>query len=321
MMTNEEKYSRQILLEEVGKGGQKKVEKSVIAIVGIGALGTVAAELLVRAGVGKLILIDRDIIEESNLQRQLLFTEKDVGKPKAKVAEEKLKEINSSVKLKCYVLHLNSENISLLKEADLVLDCTDNLKTRFLLNDFCRKEKIPWIYASAIRTEGYVMPILPQGPCLRCFLKEANLETCDTAGVLNTITTSISALQATLAIKILMGEKVEPVLYHYDIWKQQFQSLKIKQNHKCLACNGEYKFLNQKEEPVIKFCSAGKYQITGKNVNLVEIKKRWSKLGKVVDDGVALRFGKIILFADGRALIEAKTEEEARSVYGKLVGN
>ncbi len=314
-----DRYSRQELL--LGKANQKKVKKSIVAIVGIGALGTVAAELLTRTGMGKLILIDRDIIEESNLQRQLLFTEKDIGKSKAKVAEEKLKEINSLVKLESYALHLNSENISLLKEADLVLDCTDNLKTRFLINDFCRKEKITWIYASAIRTEGYVMPILPQGPCLRCFLKEANLETCDTAGVLNTITTSIAALQVTLAIKILVGEKVEPLLYHYDIWKQKFRSLKIKQNPKCPTCRGDYQFLNHQEEPVTKFCSAGKYQITGKKVNLTEIKKRWSKLGKVVDDGITLRFGKIILFADGRALIEAKTEEEARSLYGKWVGN
>ncbi len=312
------RYSRQELI--LGKANQKKLEKSTVAIVGIGALGTVSAELLARAGVGKLILSDRDIVEESNLQRQVLFAEKDIGQSKAKIAGEKLKEINSAVKTISYAMHLNSENISVLKDADLILDCTDNLKTRFLLNDFCRKEKIPWIYASAIRTEGYVMPILPQGACLRCFLKEANLETCDTAGVLNTITASIGALQSTLAIKILIGEKVEPCLYHYDIWRQRFQTLKIKQKHSCPTCRGNYQFLNQKEEPVTKFCSAGKYQIIGKKVNLLEIKKRWSKSGKVIDDGIALRFGKIILFADGRALIEAKTEEEARSAYGKWVG-
>lgn len=315
-----EKYSRQLLLKEVGKKRQEKLGKSKVAIVGVGALGTVAAELLTRAGAGELILVDRDIIEESNLQRQALFTEKDVGKSKAKAAEEKLNAINSEIKIKPYAIHLNSENISLLKNADLILDCTDNLKTRFLINDFCRKNKINWIYASAIRTEGYVMPIFPKGPCLRCFLKEANLETCDTAGVLNTITTSIAALQVTLAIKMLMGEKVEPLLYYYDIWKQRFRSLKIKQNPKCPTCNGNYEHLTKKEEPVTKFCSAGKYQITGKKVDFKMMKKRWSKLGKVVDDGIALRFGKIILFADGRALIEAKTEEEARSMYGKWVG-
>ncbi|MBI4981443.1 HesA/MoeB/ThiF family protein [Candidatus Woesearchaeota archaeon] len=313
-----ERYSRQELV--LGKAKQKKLEKSTVAIVGVGALGTVASELLTRAGVGKLILIDRDVVEESNLHRQLLFTEKDIGKSKAKVAEEKLNAINSSVRIDSYAVHLNLEKLSLLKEADLILDCTDNLKTRFLLNDFCRKEKITWIYASGIRTEGYVMPIFPRGPCLRCFLREANLETCDTAGVLNTITTSIAALQTTPAIKVLIGEKVEPCLYHLNLNRMELKKIKINKNPNCPTCHGDYQFLNQKEEPLTKFCSAGKYQLTGKKVNLKEIKMRWSKSGKVIDDGIALRFGKIILFEDGRVLIKAKTEEEARSIYGKWVG-
>ncbi len=313
-----ERYLRQELI--LGKGNQKKVDKSTVAIVGIGALGTVATELLVRAGVGNLILIDRDIVEESNLQRQLLFTEKDVGKSKAKVAGEKLNAINSKVNVKSYAVHLNSENISLLKEADLILDCTDNLKTRFLINDFCRNKKIHWIYASAIRTEGYVMPILPRWPCLRCFLKEAPLETCDTAGVLNTITTAIGALQVDLALKLLVEEKMDSYLYYLNLKTMEMKKIMVKKNNKCPTCHGKYEYLNQKEKPLTKFCSGGKYQLLGKRVNLAEIKKRWQRVGTVVDDGVALRFGRIILFADGRALIEAKTEEEARSIYGKWVG-
>ncbi len=317
-----ERYSRQILL--LGKKGQEKIVKAKVAIIGVGALGTVAAELFARAGVGELVLIDRDIIEESNLQRQLLFTEEDIGKSKAKIAEEKLKEINSSLKIKSYAIHLNSENISLLKKIDLILDCTDNLKTRFLINDLCRKEKIDWIYAAAIRGEGYVMPILPatlpNGPCLRCFLREANLETCDTAGVLNTITTAIGALHVDLALKLLGGEKIGAYLYHLNLKNLELKKIMVKKDNKCPACKGVYEFLNKKEEGLIKFCSAGKYQIQGKKVNLKKIKKRWSRLGKVIDDEIALRFGKIILFTDGRALIEAKTEEEARSIYGKLVG-
>lgn len=314
----DERYSRQILL--LGQKKQDKIRKAKVVIIGVGALGTIAAELLTRAGLGELILIDRDVIEESNLQRQLLFTEKDLEKSKALAAGERLKEINSSLKIKSYALHLNSENISLLKSADLILDCTDNLKTRFLINDFCKKEKIDWIYASAIREEGYVMPIFSAGPCLRCFLREANLETCDTVGVLNTITTSIGTLQVSLALKLLRGEKVDSYLYHLNLRNMEMKKIKVKKNKRCPACLGKYEFLNQKEKSLMKFCSAGKYQILGKKVNLKEIKKRWSKLGKVVDDGIALRFGKIILFADGRALIEAKTEEEARSVYGKWVG-
>ncbi len=314
----DERYSRQILL--LGKEKQDKIRKAKVAIIGVGALGTAAAELLTRSGVGKLILIDRDVIEESNLQKQLLFTEKDLGKSKALVAGKKLKEINSSLKIKGYALHLNSENLFLLKSANLILDCTDNLKTRFLINDFCKKDKIDWIYASAIQEEGYVMPIFSDSPCLRCFLREANLETCDTAGVLNTITTAIAALQVNFALKLLGGEKVGSYLYYLNLKDMEMKKIAVKKNKKCPACQGVYEFLNQKEKPLMKFCSAGKYQILGKKVNLKEIKKRWGKLGKVVDDGIALRFGKIILFADGRALIEAKTEEEARSVYGKWVG-
>lgn len=318
----DERYSRQILL--LGKKGQEKIAKAKVAIIGVGALGTVAAELLARAGVGELVLIDRDVVEESNLQRQLLFTEKDLGKSKALIAEKKLKEINSSLKIKSYAIHLNSENISLLKEADLILDCTDNLKIRFLINDFCKKEKINWIYAAAIRGEGYVMPILPatlpNGPCLRCFLREANLETCDTAGVLNTITTAIGSLQVDLALKLLTKEKIGTYLYHLNLKNMELKKLVIKKNKKCSACQGIYEFLNKKEKPLIKFCSSGKYQIIGKKADLKEIKKRWKKIEKVIDDEIALRFRKIILFADGRALIEAKTDEEARSIYGKWVG-
>jgi adenylyltransferase/sulfurtransferase len=164
------------------------------------------------------------------------------------------------------------------------------------------------------------MPILPKGPCLRCFLKEANLETCDTAGVLNTITTAIAALQVNFALKLLIREKVKSFLYHLNLKNLELKTIKINKNPNCSTCHCDYQFLDQTEEPVTKFCSAGKYQITGKKVNLVEIKKRWSKLGKVVNDGIALRFGKITLFVDGRALIEAKTEEEAKSLYAKYVG-
>src|SRR3989338_4354446 len=200
---NHSRYSRQILLQEIGKEGQVILQNKKVAIVGVGALGTVAAELLARAGGGSLILIDRDTVEESNLQRQTRFDEKSAGKNKASAAEKRIKEINSEIKVEFHSLHLNSQNIGLLQSADLILDCTDNLQTRFLINDYCRKEKKIWIYAAAIKTSGYVMPVFPNGPCLQCFLTESSQETCDTVGVLNTITVSIASLQATLALKIL----------------------------------------------------------------------------------------------------------------------
>lgn len=316
------RYSRQILLKEIGEKGQSELSHKKVVIVGMGALGTVAAELLARAGIGLLQLIDRDLIEESNLQRQILFAEKDVGKGKSATAAEKLKEINSLIKIEFHSLHLNSKNIGLLRDADLILDCTDNLETRFLINDYCKKEKIPWIYAAAIKKSGLVMPVLPEGPCLSCFLQETNLETCDVAGVLNTATASIASLQATLALKILLKKETKPMLYHYDVWNQQLKTLKIKKRELCPACDGNYLYLNKKSSAkIIRFCSAGKYQILGPKVNLEKIKERWEKIGPVGEEGSALRFKDILLFRDGRALITANSEEEAQSIYSKYVGN
>lgn len=319
---NDERYSRQTILPEVGIEGQDKIKESVVAVVGLGALGTVAAELLARAGVGKLILVDRDIIEESNLQRQTLYEEKEVGRSKAVAAKERLEKINGKVNLEIHAIHFNAENIDLLKVANLILDCTDNLQTRFLINDFCKKEKKKWIYGAAIKTSGYVMPILPVGPCLRCFLQEVSLETCETAGVLNVITTSIAALQVILALQIVMGKAIEQDLLHYNIWNQELKKIKVQKNKDCPTCNGKYDYLEQKEERrKVRFCSSGRYQINGKKVELQEMKKRWEKVDKVVDDVVLLTFKNIILFEDGRALIKANSEEEALSAYSKWVGN
>ncbi len=322
-MHNHSRYSRQILLKEIGKEGQAILQSKKVAVIGIGALGTVAAELLARAGVGSLFLIDRDVVEESNLQRQTLFNENDVGKSKATVAEKKIKKINSTINVQSYPLHLNAESIDLLQDMDLILDCTDNLQTRFLINDYCKKEQKTWIYAAAIKTSGYVMPIFPEGPCLQCFLSESNHETCDTVGVLNTMTVSIASIQATLALKLLVGKEVESTLYHYDIWNHDFKKLSITKKETCNACQGNYYHLGKKEiSKHIRFCSAGKYQVLGnKKPDLARIKERWEKLGPVEDDGIVLKFKDILLFKDGRALIKANSEEEAQSAYSKYVGN
>ena len=318
----DERYSRQILLREIGTEGQKKLRQNNVAIVGVGALGTVAAELLVRAGVEKIILIDRDVVERSNLQRQLLFTEEDVGRSKAVVAKEKLHKINSNAAIHAEAIHLNSENVQLLQNADLILDCTDNIQTRLLVNDYCKKNKKRWIYAAAIKTSGYVMPILPEGPCLQCFMHESGVDTCDTVGVLNTITSSIAGMQVTLALKMMVEEKVEPSLFYYDIWQGTSKKITVKKNKKCKACQGNFMYLEKKENvKIIPFCSSGRYQIQGKPRNVQEMKKKWQRLGKVVDDGATLQFKDILLFRDGRALIKAKSEHEALATYSKFVGN
>lgn len=305
------RYSRQKLI--LGNK-QKLLFNKTVTIIGIGALGTHSAELLLRAGIKNLILIDRDIIEESNLQRQTLFTEKDINKSKCQIAKQKLLEINSSAKIKEHSIHLDSSNINKIK-SDLILDCTDNLKTRFLINQYCKKNNLTWIYSSAIQTKGYVMPIFPDGPCLECFLKETNLPTCSTAGILNTIIPTISSLQVTLALKILIKEKIESKLIYFNIWNNKFKELTINKNPNCQTCLG--KFIKIKEDLVLKFCS-NKFQIIGKPINLKEIKKR---LKNYIDNKNYLKFEEITLFSNGRAIVTAKSKEEALSIYSKKIGN
>lgn len=316
-----QKYSRQILLKEIGENGQEMLSTKTAAIVGIGALGTVAAELLIRAGIGKLILIDRDYIEESNLQRQVLFTEQDVGKSKALTAKEKLQQINSSSKIMALPIHLSVDNSHELSDADIILDCTDNMETRFLINDYCKKEQKPWIYAAAIKTSGYIMPLFPDGPCLQCFLPNVRQETCDTVGVLNTIIHAVASLQVTLALKIMVGKPVDSALYNIDIWNFSHKTIHVSKNQFCKACQGEYLYLQREESNIIRFCTAGKFQVQGKSINVEELKKRWQKIETVIDDGISLRFQNIYLFRDGRALITTDSKEKALTIYAKYVGS
>ncbi len=306
----------------VGEEGQHRIEQSTVAIVGLGALGSVAAELLVRAGVHSLILIDRDIVEESNLQRQVLYAANDVGRSKALAAKERLEQISPGCSIAALPIHLNAKNIVEIEKADLILDCTDNLYTRFVLNDSCRKYGKKWIYAAAIKTAGYVMPIFPESACLRCFLQDAQLETCETAGVLNTITTSIAALQAQLALELLSGKDVKPVLYHYDLERKSFSALKIVRNGRCGTCQGNFVYLKPKEESrIVQFCGSGRYQIEGKKKDLALLKQLWEKIDYVSEDTVFVQFKNILLFNDGRALIKADSEEEALASYAKWVGS
>jgi molybdopterin-synthase adenylyltransferase len=229
-----EKYSRQTILNKIGVEGQELLHKAKVAIVGLGALGTNTSELLTRSGVGNLTLIDFDTIEHSNLQRQTLFKEEDIKKSKIEIAKRELNKINSLIKIETKQVILNENSIKELNQFDLILDCTDNLETRFLINAFCKTNKIPWIYSACVKTHGYVMPIFPQGPCLKCFLKQTDLDSACTSGVINTIATSISALQTTLAIKIITKKEVKPELIYYDVWNQIFKKMKI--NPSCELC-------------------------------------------------------------------------------------
>src|SRR3989454_5670886 len=223
-----DRYSRQTLFGPIGKVGQERLSDSSVAIIGCGALGTVLANNLCRAGIGRLVIADRDYIELNNLQRQILFDEDDIARrlPKAIAAAEKLHRVNSETKIETLVEDINADGIeSLVRSVDLVLDATDNFETRYLLNDVCVKYSRPWIYSGVIASYGVTMNIVPgDTPCLRCIFPEMPLPgttaTCDTAGVLNGIVGAITGIASTEALKIVLkSEQISRAMVWMDVWE------------------------------------------------------------------------------------------------------
>lgn len=336
----QDRYSRQVILPNIGEKGQKTLLKSKIIIIGCGALGTVVANNLVRAGVGKISIIDRDFVELNNLQRQILFDEDDIGIPKAVAAAEKLKRVNSDVEIEAMVKDLNHMNAEkIIRGADLVLDGTDNMQTRFLINDVCVKRKIPWIYTAAVGTYGMTMTIIPgRTPCFRCFLPDVpepgSLPTCDTAGILNTIPAIIASIESTEAIKMLLKEKTtanaESDLIFYDVWSNDFEKRTIIQDKRCRCCvEHKFDFLNAaKKEIITSLCGRNAIQITPAKPADIFFKllaERLKRLGEVRFNNFILVFKErdkeISLFKDGRAIIKGTDDEKmARSLYARYVG-
>ncbi len=304
----------------VGKDKQNQIRNKTVAIVGLGALGSVASELLTRAGVKELILIDRDFVELSNLQRQAIFCEEDIDKSKALVLKEKLKKINNEIKINAYFDNLDNDNINLIK-SDLILDCTDNLETRFLINEFCIKNRIPFIYSSAIGDSGYVFNIVPGEACFNCIFKETNgLESCETFGVLNTITHLIASIQVNEALKILTNSDYEKYLIYVSLENNELAKIKVNKNNDCVVCGNKiFDYLEgKKNKKIIKFCGSSIYLING-NFNLENMKKKLEKENIFLSDK-AIHFNNIIIF-DNKVLIKAKDEKEAKSLYSKYIGN
>jgi adenylyltransferase/sulfurtransferase len=329
-----------VILPNIGEEGQKTLLKSKIIIIGCGALGTVVANNLVRAGVGKISIIDRDFVELNNLQRQILFDEDDIGIPKAVAAAKKLKRVNSDVEIKAMVKDLNHMNAEkIVSGVDLVLDGTDNMQTRFLINDTCVKSKIPWIYTAAVGTYGMTMTIVPgRTPCFRCILPDVpepgSLPTCDTAGVLNTIPAIIASIESTEAIKILLKEKMttnaESDLIFYDVWSNTFEKVTKMRNKRCRCCvEHKFDFLNAvKEEIITSLCGRNAIQITpvkSAAISFKSLAERLKRLGEVRFNNFILVFKEgdkeISLFKDGRAIIKGTDDEKmARSLYARFVG-
>ncbi len=334
------RYSRQIILKNIGEEGQKNLLKSSVAIVGCGALGTVATNNLARAGVGKITIIDRDFVELNNLQRQMLFDESDVGSPKAVAAAEKISAVNSEIEVKPVIKDLNYSNIEeILVGVDLVIDGTDNIQTRMLVNDVCVKNEIPWIYTGAIGTSGMTMNIIPGKACIRCLYpgvpKTGSLPTCDTMGVLNTATVIMGSIETTEALKILLGyydekKSTNSNLIVYDTWNQSFDNITVKKNERCPCCaDKNYEYLNSDEQEIItSLCGRNAIQITPadpKQLVLSEIADKLEKLGTVKCSDYIMIFktddSEISLFRDGRAIIKGTNNENiARSIYARYIG-
>jgi len=240
------RYARHERLEVIGKEGQKTFSKKKVLIVGVGALGSTSAMLLARAGIGKLVLVDFDVVKKENLTSQVLYTEKEVGKAKVLAAKQALNAINPKLKIITHKEKLGKKNVEeLVSRADVVIDGTDNMLTRYIINDACVKNDVPWVFGAALETRGMIMPVMPGHACLQCVFPEvpSELTSCEDVGVLNTLTTSIATLQATLAIRILLGEKPKSELYSIDVWLMDWSKISVKKNKKCKAHKNEFYFL------------------------------------------------------------------------------
>jgi molybdopterin/thiamine biosynthesis adenylyltransferase len=338
-----EKYSRQILFAGIGNEGQQKLLASSAVLAGCGALGTVVANLLVRAGVGRLRIIDRDFVEPSNLQRQTLFEEADAREalPKAVAAERRLRAINSDARVEGIVADLTPDNCAgLLGGFQLILDGTDNFQTRLLLNDAAISLNVPWIYAAAVGSYGVTMTIRPgETACLACLLegdeKPAAIgaeATCDTAGVLNAAVGVIASVEAAEATKILVGrpDVLHGRLVSTDVWSGRFQSIRVARQSNCRACvRREFIYLEGEAQPHITMCGRDSVQIheRGRNLDLDELGRRIVKASadSVHHNEFLLRFRvstyEMTVFADGRAIVKGtKDPAVARSLYARYVG-
>ena len=286
-MNDFSRYHRQMLLPGIGDAGQAALAEGVVLIAGCGALGTVAADLLARAGVGTLVVVDRDVVETTNLQRQTLFTERDAARamPKAEAAKLRLAQVNSTIKVRGFVEDLAPDTIrELAGDCDVLLDGLDNFETRYLLNDYAVSEGVPYVYGAAVATEGMSMPILPPGggsrrvrwtddhrtPCLRCLFPDppppGSSATCDTAGVLGPVTMTVAAHLATQAIKLLVGrlDAIDRNLRSFELWNNEHRAMAVDSaiNPDCRCCGArEFEFLDADADTTRMLCGRNAVQV------------------------------------------------------------
>lgn len=332
-----ERYSRQILFAGIGEAGQQRLRDATVAVVGCGALGSFHAGALARAGAGRLILIDRDFVEWSNLQRQWLYEESDArdALPKAIAAARALERINSETKVEPHVADLTPDNIDeLLEGADVVLDGTDNFETRFLMNDYCVEHGVPWVYGGAVGAYGVAMPVAPgRGACFECVFPEppqGPQPTCETAGVLNSITSLVASWQVSLALQFLCGREPERKITMFDAWAGTVRQVEMPPpDPQCPACAlHSCRYMHGEARVPVSLCGRNAVQIHDRKrpVDLDELARRLGALGEVRHNGFALRFSipphEMTIFPDGRAIIKGTQDPGlARSLYSRFVGN
>lgn len=338
----DERYSRQMLFSPIGEQGQAKIRTKHVLMIGAGALGSSNGEILTRAGIGKLTIVDRDYVEASNLQRQQLYTEEDVEQklPKAVAAERRLKAINSDVEIRSVVGDATPEMLAeLVRDIDLILDATDNFETRMAINDISQKYKIPWIYGACVGSFGMSFTILPrQTPCLNCLLKTLPVQgmTCDTVGIIAPTVQMVVAHQTVEALKILVEdyEAIRSSFVSFDLWRNQYSSIKMSKakDKGCLSCGEAPMYPYLEQENLMRsevLCGRDTVQIRPPKrgeVDLNELSARLSALRYEVKGNpylvsVEMDGNRMVIFKDGRALIHGtKDIAQARSIYQRLLG-
>ncbi len=351
------RHHRQMLLPEWGQNGQERIARGHVAIVGMGALGCGIADVLARAGVGTLTIVDRDVVEITNLQRQTLYTSEDaaIGLPKVQAAERRLLAIDPSLSVRSHAVDLTHLNVNevIEKSVQVVLDGTDNFATRYLLNDVCVERGVPLCYGGVIATRGMQATLTPgedaaTGACLRCLFEEppaaGTTPTCDTAGVLGSVVSIVAATQATDALKLLLGRQdlLSRTLLEFDLWANQRRRVDIRGTKRsdcpCCGVHGIREFLTGRggEEPP-HLCGQNAVQISGNRkgirVDLESLSERLASHGRVTGSKVFVRLecasamsgwneaAVITVFADGRAIVKGTEDAaQARSLYAKLIG-
>ena len=336
------RYSRQQLFSPIGEKGQQLLRQKHVLIIGVGALGSASAEALVRTGIGKLTIIDRDYVEWSNLQRQQLYTEHDAQEkvPKAIAAKKRLQSINSEVEITALILDASTEELQgLLEEVNLMIDATDNFDIRFMMNDLAQKYQIPWIYGSCVGSYGATYTIVPgTTPCLHCLLKvmpNTTGMTCDTVGIISPAVQIVAAYQVTESLKLLIGdEKARRKTYlTFDTWQNQHYEINVEKmrNEDCPSCGKQptYPYLSYENQTKLEvLCGRDAVQIRPPKpiqYNLEQLAVQLRPYGDIQKNPYLLALQapdyRIVIFQDGRVVIHGIQDiQEAKSIYYRLLG-